>query len=161
MADPTPDYIALLQGHGALLSDIRSTCRDQSRAMLDILEVVRHMSVRSARELAEHEAAGKARHEEIRPVLDAYRREIEAREKAHAEALAEAQAEITRLQTLAQGRGKVDQAEADASAAKIRRYALRAVEWLFLLLVGGGGVAGYLGLDKAAATTPPAEEGQP
>lgn len=82
MADPIHEYTELLRG-------IHSSGQTQVRALLDVLEVLRHHSVESARRLAEHEAACAARHEELRPHLERMRRVADAREAADLRAEAE------------------------------------------------------------------------
>ncbi len=111
MPEPTPEYLILLQG-------IHSTGQQQSRAMLDLIEVFRHHAAASAQRDTEHEAAAQRRHEELRPMLAAYQREIEARADAVAKANAEAIA---------------DRTEASAQWWKIAKYA----GWIALPIVLG------------------------
>jgi len=141
---PLPEHVEILRGMSA---DVRQLLR----VMLDTLEVFRHHSVESARRSSELEAAAAKRHEELRPVLEAYRIEIEARIKAtataNAELLAERGTEEGRIKTdldLAEKRSKV-------SRAKIKALALKLAELALVAALGGGAVAGYLGQDKAQA----------
>lgn len=125
--------------HIELLRDLLSTLRDLAVAQRD------HMT-------------------RVEPALKAHQAEVDARMAAHAKALAEAQAEITRLEALAAARGKVAEAEGKASDAEaeasrkwIRAYALDALKVAIGLLLGGGTIVGYIGFDKAQADVPAVE----
>jgi len=132
MPEPTPEYLILLQG-------ILTTGQQQSKATLDLVEVFRHHAAESARRDGEHEAAAQRRHEELRPMLEAYRLEIDARAKAVAVANAAAVAEA-----------QTANAQGDASLRKIRAVALKLAEIALVAALGGGAVAGYLGHGDAS-----------
>lgn len=142
MPEPTPEHLILLQG-------ILTTGQQQSKATLDLVEVFRYHAAESARRDTEHEAAAQRRHEELRPMMEAYRVEIEAR----ASAVARAQAEVLAEHETEAGRLKKDRDLADkraaASRARLRALGLDAVKilvpaaltWL-AATYGGAPVAG-------------------
>lgn len=137
MPDPTPEHIILLQG-------ILTTGQQQAKATLDLVDVFRHAEV-----------AAQRRHDELRPVLVAYQRELDARADAVAKADAAAIAAGRVATEEATISVRVAEEEARASRAKLKAYALKLVEILFMAAVGGGAVAGYQQVNAAPQEVSP------